>query len=85
MDWLGPMLHAQQRLVVAQGRAVFSDIPENRIKRDSFTSVADLEQAIAQYIEHHNKNPKPFIWTASADDILAKVTRAKVVLVRIGR
>jgi transposase len=53
----------------------FRDISENRIRRDSFTSVAELEQAIAQYIEHHNKNPKPFIWTASASDILAKVTR----------
>jgi len=58
----------------------FRDISENRIKRDSFTSVSDLEQAIGQYIEHHNKNPKPFIWTATAADILAKVTRAKAAL-----
>jgi hypothetical protein len=63
----------------------FRDISENRIRRDSFTSVHELEQAIAQYIEHHNKNPKPFIWTASADDILAKVTRAKAALARVGR
>ena len=55
----------------------FRDISENRIKRDSFVSVADLEQAINDYIEHHNMNPKPFIWTATAADILAKVTRAK--------
>ena len=58
----------------------FRDISENRIKRDSFTSVSDLEQTIAQYIEHHNKNPKPFIWTATAADILAKVTRANAAL-----
>ena len=58
----------------------FRDISENRIKRDSFTSVSDLEHAIGQYIEHHNKNPKPFIWTATAADILAKVTRAKAAL-----
>jgi transposase len=63
----------------------FRDISENRIKRDSFTSVADLEQAIAQYIEHHNQNPKPFIWTARADDILAKVTRAKAALAQVAR
>lgn len=63
----------------------FRDISENRIKRDSFTSVDELEQAIAQYIEHHNKNPKPFIWTARSDDILAKVTRAKAALARAGR
>ena len=63
----------------------FRDISEKRLRRDSFTSVADLEQAIAQYIEHHNKNPTPFIWTASAGDILAKVTRAKAALARVGR
>ncbi len=63
----------------------FRDISENRIKRDSFTSVADLEQAIARYIEHHNTNPKPFIWTATASDILAKVTRARAALARIRR
>jgi transposase len=58
----------------------FRDISENRIKRDSFTSVAELELAIDLYIAHHNANPKPFIWTASASDILAKVTRAKAAL-----
>jgi len=63
----------------------FRDISENRIKRDSFTSVAELEQAIKQYIEHHNKAPKPFIWTATAADILAKVTRAKAALARVAR
>jgi transposase len=63
----------------------FRDITENRIRRDSFTCVADLEHAIAHYIDHHNKNPKPFIWTARADDILAKVTRAKAALARVGR
>jgi hypothetical protein len=47
--------------------------------------VPDLEQAIAHYIEHHNKSPKPFIWSATADDILAKVTRAKAALARVGR
>ena len=55
----------------------FRDISENRIKRDSFTSVAELERVIDLYVAHHNANPKPFIWTASASDILAKVTRAK--------
>ena len=63
----------------------FRDISENRIKRDSFASMADLERAIAQSIEHHNKNPKPFIWTASAHDILAKVTRAKAALAQVAR
>jgi transposase len=55
----------------------FRDLSENRIKRDSFTSVAELELAIDLYIADHNADPKPFIWTADAKDILAKVTRAK--------
>lgn len=63
----------------------FRDISENRIRRDSFPNVIDLEQAIAQYIEHHNNNPKSFIWTARADDILAKVTCAKAALAQVGR
>ncbi len=63
----------------------FRDISENRIKRESFASVDDLEQSIAHYIELHNKNPKPFIWSASAADILAKVSRAKAALARVGR
>lgn len=58
----------------------FRDITENRIKRDSFASVADLQCAIAEYIELHNRDPKPFVWTASATDILAKVTRARAAL-----
>jgi hypothetical protein len=40
----------------------------------------DLEQlivAIGDYIDRHNDNPKPFIWTAKATDILGKVTRAQ--------
>ena len=61
----------------------FRDISENRIRRDSFTSVPELELAIDLYVAHHNANPKPFIWTASAKDILAKVTRAKAALARV--
>ena len=58
----------------------FRDITDKRIRRDSFTSVAELELAIDLYVAHHNIDPKPFIWTASASDILAKVTRAKATL-----
>jgi len=47
--------------------------------------VAELEQSIAHYIEHHNKNPKPFTGTASASDIPAKVSRAKTTPARVGR
>jgi hypothetical protein len=39
--------------------------------------VPDLVSTIEQYVEKHNRDPKPFIWTAKASDILAKVTRAR--------
>jgi transposase len=50
-----------------------------------FRDISELERAIAPYIEYHNENPKPFVWTATASDILAKVTRAKAALVGDGR
>jgi hypothetical protein len=58
----------------------FRDITAKRIRRGVFASVAELEAAIDTYIAAHNANPKPFIWTAKAKDILAKVTRARAVL-----
>ena len=51
----------------------FARITEQRIRRESFRSVDELKRVILDYIEHHNKNPKPFKWTASADLILTKV------------
>ncbi len=58
----------------------FRDISDKRIHRDSFTGMAELELAVDLYVAQHNVDPKTFIWTASAPDILAKVTRAKVTL-----
>ena len=54
----------------------FRDISENRLRRGVFTSVPELVAAIDGYIAHHNINPKPFIWTQCARDILQKVIRA---------
>ena len=54
----------------------FSQISEQWIKRSAHTSVAHLEQAIREYIDRHNENPKPFVWSKSADTILASVARA---------
>jgi transposase len=58
----------------------FRDITDKRIRRGVFTSVSELEVAINEYIAAHNTKPKPFIWTAKASDILAKVTRARAAL-----
>jgi transposase len=58
----------------------FRDLTENRLRRGVFRSVEELIGAINDYIDHHNENPKPFIWTAKAADILEKVKRARAVL-----
>jgi transposase len=58
----------------------FRDITHNRIRRGVFQDLEQLIMAIGNYIDVHNQNPKPFIWTAKANDILEKVTRAKAVL-----
>jgi transposase len=58
----------------------FRDITQNRIRRGVFQDLEQLIMAIGEYIDGHNQNPKPFIWTAKATDILEKVTRAKAVL-----
>jgi len=54
----------------------FRDITTERLRCGVFTSVPELVKAIDEYIAHHNTSPKPFIWTASARDILQKVIRA---------
>jgi transposase len=54
----------------------FRDITTERLRRGVFTSVPELVAAINEYVAHHNVNPKPFIWTKTARDILQKVIRA---------
>ena len=58
----------------------FRAITAERIRRGVFTSVAELERAIYDYIEHNNANPKPFVWTKSANDIIVKVNRGRAAL-----
>ena len=60
----------------------FRDLTTRRVRAGIFKSVAELETAIGDYLRHHNTQPKPFIWTAKAADILAKVTRAKAALLK---
>ncbi len=47
----------------------FRDLTTKRLKRGSFANVAELIAAIEDYIAHHNDNPKPFVWTKSADEL----------------
>ena len=58
----------------------FREITTKRIRRGSFPSVEILVKAIEEYLDHNNQNPKPFVWTASVDQILEKVSRCKATL-----
>lgn len=58
----------------------FRDLTVSSIRRAAFASVDDLIKAIEAHIAAHNADPKPFIWTASASDILAKVKRGRRTL-----
>jgi transposase len=55
----------------------FRDISERRLRHGVFRSVDELVEAVTDYVAHHNENPKPFIWTATASDILEKVKLAR--------
>ena len=58
----------------------FRQITDRRIRRGVFRSVPELIEAIDAYIANHNRDPKPLVWTAKAEQILAKVKRARAVL-----
>jgi transposase len=58
----------------------FAAITDKAIRRGVFRSVDDLIAAIEEYLRVHNDHPVPFVWTATAEDILAKVTRARAKL-----
>ena len=58
----------------------FKELTDRRLRRGVFTSVADLEQAITTWAAHWNDDPKPFIWKATAEDIINKVRRARAAL-----
>ena len=53
----------------------FADLTTRQIRRGTHRSTVELENAIREYLATHNKNPKPFVWTKNADDILASVAR----------
>jgi transposase len=58
----------------------FRDLTHKRLRHGVFRSVPELEQAIRDYIDHHNAHPKSFVWTKKAEDILKKVARARKAL-----
>ena len=55
----------------------FRELTEKAIRRGSFVSVPDLKQAIEAFMQAWNQNPKPFIWSATVEDIIKKIDRAR--------
>jgi transposase len=55
----------------------FRELTEKAIRRGSFPSVPDLKQAIEDFLAAWNDKPRPFVWTATVDDIMAKIERAR--------
>ena len=58
----------------------FRDLTEKALRRGVFRSVPDLIDAIEAFMNAHNTEPKPLVWTASAESILEKVSRGRVTL-----
>jgi transposase len=61
----------------------FRELTDKAIRRASFVSVPDLKQAIDQFMQAWNQNPKPFIWTASVGQIIEKIARARAKVEQI--
>jgi len=53
----------------------FAEMTNKRIRRGIFRSGKELETAIREYIEVHNEDPRPFVWTKTANEILASIKR----------
>ena len=58
----------------------FGKLDDKAIRRGVFHTVPDLIAAIESYLTANNTDPKPFVWTATTDQILAKVRRGRVTL-----
>ena len=61
----------------------FRELSEQAIRRASFVSVPNLQQAIEEFMQAWNQDPKPFIWTATVEDIIKKIDRARAKVEQI--
>jgi transposase len=55
----------------------FRELTDKAIRRGSFISVPDLKRAIDEFLTAWNEDPKPFIWTATVEEIIEKIARAR--------
>jgi hypothetical protein len=90
MSWVGadaplarqipPALHPASSSWLDLVERWFRELTDKALRRGVFHSVPDLITAIDAYMDAHNDYPKPFVWTATSEDILAKVARGRVAL-----
>ena len=77
---LPPAFHANLLVVAQPGGTLVPRADRQSAAARRLGSVPDLIAAIQEYIDAHNKDPKPYLWTATAESILAKVARARTTL-----
>lgn len=61
----------------------FEELSEKAVRRGSFVSVPDLQEAIERFLDAWNTEPKPFVWTATVEEIIKKIERARAKLEQI--
>src|SRR5229473_2846762 len=76
----GGWMASSRRNWISIWSSIIMALTNMRIRRGTFFSVEELEAAIEEYLEENNKQPKPFVWTATVEQILAKVNRCKAIL-----
>jgi len=61
----------------------FRELTDKRIRRGSFRSVREVIDAVMEFVDKHNQDAKPYLWTAQAQNIIAKYRRAKAALEKL--
>jgi|GEM_PF-1099884 len=61
----------------------FRELTDKRIRRGSFRSVREVIDAVMEFVDNHNQDAKPYLWTAQAQNIIAKYRRAKAALEKL--
>src|SRR5271155_1336293 len=61
----------------------FRELTDKALRRGAFHSVPDLIASIQEYIDSHNDAPRPYVWTATAESILAKIARGRIALEKV--
>lgn len=61
----------------------FRELTDKALRRRVFHSVPDLIDSIEECLDAHNDNPRPYVWTATAESILEKVARGRVALANV--